>query len=180
MGCRAFVFAATIILCCLLPPLAMAQGLPAADSGNASAAEQLQAQPLSPEAVRELVARLDDAEVRQILIQRLDAGIRPGEAGSAELDALLLEWRDEAEEVRNSFSAMLQLSETSLLVEFTDLSIRYCRACCVGTRRFVALAEYCVLRFTHWQRHRHAAWLLSKYIRLAMRPSQLRIDGERR
>ncbi|MEO3429998.1 mechanosensitive ion channel domain-containing protein [Pelagibius sp. CAU 1746] len=73
--------------------------------------EQLRAsgQPLSEAAVRDLVARLDDAEVRQLLLERLDASAQQAEdAAEPDMAAMVLGWRDLAEAFRGNFEAMLR------------------------------------------------------------------------
>ncbi len=65
-------------------------------------------QPLSEAAVRDLVARLDDAEVRQLLLERLDASAQQAKpAAEPDMAAMMLGWRDLAEAFRHNFGSML-------------------------------------------------------------------------
>jgi small-conductance mechanosensitive channel len=70
--------------------------------------DQLRASDLSPEAARDLVARLSDAEVRALLLERLDAVATP-RPDEPEIDPALLvrQLQDEAGDVRTRFQAML-------------------------------------------------------------------------
>ena len=105
---------AVVLLCLTMSWLAILPAwgqVGAAAPAESEALQRLRAtgQPLSEAAVRDLVARLDDAEVRQLLLERLDAGA----AGATESDSLdpaemMLEWRDEAESFHQNFAAMLK------------------------------------------------------------------------
>ncbi len=82
---------------------------PAADGSEVLQQLRASGQPLSEAAVRDLVARLDDAEVRQLLLQRLDASARQTQpAPEADMAAMVLEWRHLAEAFRSNLGAMLE------------------------------------------------------------------------
>ncbi len=79
------------------------------DSGASQALQQLQAggQPLSEAAVRDLVARLDDVEVRLLLLQRLDAQAGAGAAAGPDMTGMMLQWRDLADRFRDNVAALV-------------------------------------------------------------------------
>lgn len=81
----------------------------APDPAASEALQQLQesGQPLSPEAVRDLIARLDDAEVRQLLLERLDAQAGAAATGGADMTGVMLEWRDLAGRFRENMAAVV-------------------------------------------------------------------------
>lgn len=104
-----------LLLCLVLafpaPQAARGQAADAPDVGGSEALQELRAsgQPLSEAAVRDLVARLDDAEVRQLLLERLDASARQAKpAAEPDMTAMMLGWRDNAETFRTNFVAMLE------------------------------------------------------------------------
>lgn len=73
------------------------------------ALQDLRGQPLSEAAIRDLVARLDDAEVRQLLISQLDAQRAPASApGDVDMGGLLAGWRDGAEDLREGMSELAE------------------------------------------------------------------------
>ena len=78
-----------------------------APASDADALSQLESagQPISPETVRDLVARLSDAQVRELLLQRLDATAAaasvPGAAGGLDVATLVGEVQDDAHRIRD-------------------------------------------------------------------------------
>ncbi len=99
-----------LFLACFAPVPAQAQVTGTGAPGEeATALEQLQAggTPLSEEAIRDLVARLDDAEVRSLLLERLDAVAAGGQQNSENLGNLLLQSQNQAEAVRNGFARLV-------------------------------------------------------------------------
>ncbi|WP_422366671.1 mechanosensitive ion channel family protein [Pelagibius sp.] len=76
---------------------------------EATALEELRAggAALSEEAVRDLVARLDDAEVRSLLLERLDAVAAGGRGENEDLGSLLLQSQNQAEAVRDGFAGLI-------------------------------------------------------------------------
>ncbi len=90
-----------------VPGTAPAQA-PAAAPTEALQKLRAEGQPLSEAAVRDLVARLDDAEVRQLLLEQLDAGARRAAAPSErDMAGMMLGWRSLAETFRQNFAATL-------------------------------------------------------------------------
>jgi small-conductance mechanosensitive channel len=99
------------LLLCGLALVVLPAGLSAQTAGGAESAalQQLRAegQPLSEVAVRDLVARLDDAEVRQLLLERLDAQAKLAPATGSDMAGAMLSWREAAASFHENFSAML-------------------------------------------------------------------------
>jgi small-conductance mechanosensitive channel len=95
-----------LLLCLLRPVAAFAQDGGA--GGGSDPMEQLRAeQPLSEAAIRDLVARLDDAEVRELLLEQLDlqkAACSP--AAEPDMATVLEELRDNAEGLREGLSGL--------------------------------------------------------------------------
>lgn len=103
-------FIGCLLFCVLfwLPAPAGAQDA-AADPAGSEALRQLQAsgEPLSEAAVRDLVARLDDAEVRQLLLERLDAQAEAAPTSGADMAGMMLEWRDLADRFRDNIAMVI-------------------------------------------------------------------------
>jgi moderate conductance mechanosensitive channel len=98
------------LLSCSAPLAAHGQSGEAGDAGAVSALDQLRAeQPLSDAAIRDLVARLDDAQVRALLLQQLDARTESVVPPAApDLGSVLMQWRNSAEELRNGLGSLAQ------------------------------------------------------------------------
>ncbi|WP_193370512.1 mechanosensitive ion channel family protein [Pelagibius marinus] len=103
-----------LLLCLVLafpaPQAAQGQAADVPAAGGSEALQELRAsgQPLSEAAVRDLVARLDDAEVRQLLLERLDASAQQARpAAEPDMAAMMLGWRDLAEAFRANLGAVL-------------------------------------------------------------------------
>lgn len=74
------------------------------------ALERLRAEPpLSDAAIRDLVARLNDAQVRELLLEQLDARSQMGVSAAPDMGSALLQWRHSAEVLRKSLG---ELAET--------------------------------------------------------------------
>src|SRR5690606_28576859 len=98
------------LLLWLLGPLtAVAQGGGADRADEGPPAQLRSAQPLSDAAGRDRVARLDDVQVRELLIQELDRRSAAGLAGAEpDVTTLLRGWRDDAERLRQSFKTLVR------------------------------------------------------------------------
>jgi len=91
------------------PDIAAAQAAGEAADSSEALQELRAAQPLSEAAVRDLVARLDDAEVRQLLIERLDAQQAPAPpAEAADMGSILTGWRNSAEDLREGLGGLAE------------------------------------------------------------------------
>jgi moderate conductance mechanosensitive channel len=92
------------------PSAAWSQTPTAETAGESAALQQLRdaKTPLSEAAIRDLIARLDDQEVRTLLLERLDAQALPAAAAGTDIGALLAQWRHSADLFRQNFGAMLQ------------------------------------------------------------------------
>ncbi|MGF1594712.1 MAG: mechanosensitive ion channel family protein [Kiloniellaceae bacterium] len=99
-----------ILLCCSAPLAAQGQSSEAGDAGAESPLHQLRVeQPLSDAAIRNLVARLDDAQVRELLLEQLDARMTPGVPQVAfDMGSVLLQWRDSAEDLREGLGGLAE------------------------------------------------------------------------
>ena len=95
----------TALVCALaaLPLVAEAATQPA---GAEKAAAVELPQPLTREAIRELVARLSDAEVRELLLAQLDKAAGPAEGGSGE--PMATDLASDMDRARTDFGAVLR------------------------------------------------------------------------
>ena len=78
--------------------------------GADSALARLRAeQPLSDAAIRDLVARLDDAQVRELLLEQLDARTTSAVPPvAADMGSILMQWRDSAEDLREGLGDLAE------------------------------------------------------------------------
>lgn len=105
-----------LITACLLPSLATAQAAVAATAGASTAADPLALpDPLTPEAVNAMVARLSDDQVRALLLQRLDAVAAEAAAAGAEPVTLI----DRAGRLWAAFSSQLTDAISKLPILFS-------------------------------------------------------------
>ena len=102
----------SLVLCALLwlpsaMPVAAQDSAP--DPAASEAMQQLRdsGQPLSEAAVRDLVARLDDAEVRALLLERLDAQAGAGTAVNPGMAGMMLGGRELANRFRDNIAAVI-------------------------------------------------------------------------
>jgi len=86
--------------------LAKAQDGKAAD--QAEQKEQKLPEPLTKEAIRELAARLTDAEVRQLLIQQLDRAAAPAKAKPDDMGGMVMSMEKDAQVARQRAGELLQ------------------------------------------------------------------------
>jgi len=89
----------------ILPAAAHAKGQ---DGKAADKAEQKLPDPLTKEAIRELAARLTDAEVRQLLIQQLDRAAAPDKAEANDMSGMVMSMEKDAQVTRQRAGELLQ------------------------------------------------------------------------
>jgi len=89
----------------LLPASSHAKGQ---DGKAADKAEQKLPDPLTKEAIRELAARLTDAEVRQLLIQQLDRAAAPANAKPDDMGGMVMSMEKDAQVARQRAGELLQ------------------------------------------------------------------------
>jgi moderate conductance mechanosensitive channel len=99
-----------LLLCFLWPAAAAAQSDGAESVGADAALERLRAErPLSDAAIRDLVARLDDAQVRELLLEQLDARRTSTVPPAApDMGRVLMGWRGSAEDLREGLGNLAE------------------------------------------------------------------------
>jgi small-conductance mechanosensitive channel len=103
-----------VLLLLLMGPLAavaQSEGADGAGDGLVEALQELRAggAPLSPDVVRDLIARLDDAEVRQLLLEQLDAQRTSAVPPVApDMGSVLMQWGDSAEDLREGLGDLAE------------------------------------------------------------------------
>jgi small-conductance mechanosensitive channel len=103
---RNWGLAAALAAAALVPPAAaLAKGQ---EGKAAEKAEQKLPEPLTKEAIRELAARLTDAEVRQLLIQQLDRAAAPARPKADDMGGMVMSMDKESQVVRERIDRLLQ------------------------------------------------------------------------
>ena len=99
------------VLVCALAALPLVAEAATQPAGAEKAAAVELPQPLTREAIRELVARLSDAEVRELLLAQLDKAAGPAEGGSGE--PMATDLASDMDRARTDFGAVLRSWSTS-------------------------------------------------------------------
>jgi moderate conductance mechanosensitive channel len=99
----------SLLLCVSVPLAAQGQSGNGGGATAESALQQLRAErPLSEAAIRDLIARLDDAQVRALLLEQLDASRASQAPGAAGIDSVLMEWSEGAEDLREGLGELVE------------------------------------------------------------------------
>jgi small-conductance mechanosensitive channel len=145
------------------PGAALAKG---AEDKAAEKKEQKLPDPLTKEAIRELAARLTDAEVRQLLIQQLDRAAAPAEAKPGDMSGMVASMDRSTQLARQRagvlMQALLQLPDT-----LRDAHDRFSEGRGAGHLQFVAMILAAALALSYFA---------ERLYRLALRTQRLRLD----
>ena len=146
----------------ILPAASHAKGQ---DGKAAEKTEQKLPDPLTKEAIRELAARLTDAEVRQLLIQQLDRAAAPAKAKPDDMGDMVMSMEKDAQLTRQRADelaqALLQLPDT-----LRDAHARFTEGREAGHLQFVAMLLVAVLALSYGAERLYRLWVRKQRLRL--------------
>lgn len=166
---RKWGLAAALAAAALAQPFAaLAKGQ---DGKAADKAEQKLPDPLTKEAIRELAARLTDAEVRRLLIQQLDRAAAPDKAKPDDMGGMVMSMEKDAQLLRQRADqlaqALLQLPDT-----LQDAHARFTEGREAGHLQFVAMLLAAVLALSYGAERLYRLWVRKQRLRLDEQPGE--------